>query len=49
MIQDNLLLNRLNHESIIKVKGIYKVKRFDFDYIMEYEDSYDLNYIITKP
>jgi serine/threonine protein kinase len=44
-----LLLNNLNHENIIKVKDFYKVKTGDFVSIMEYQDSYDLHKIVTKP
>ena len=49
IIQETLLLNSLNHENIIKVIDFFKVKNGDFISIMEYQDSYDLHKIVTKP
>ena len=46
---ETLLLSRLNHQNIIKVIDFYKGKGGDFVSIMEYQDSYDLHEIVTKP
>ncbi len=49
IIQETLLLNKLNHENIIKVVDFYKVDGGDFVSVMEYRDSHDLHKIVTKP
>jgi len=48
IIQETLLLKKLNHENIIKVKDFYRVISGDFISIMEYRDGYDLHKIVTK-
>ena len=46
IIQETFLLNKLNHENIIKVKDFYKVIDGKFISIMEYRDGYDLYNIV---
>jgi len=49
IIQETLLLSKLNHENIIKVVDFYKVDGGDFVSVMEYRDSLDLHKIVTQP
>ena len=49
IIQETLLLSKLNHENIIKVVDFYKVDGGDFVSVMEYRDSLDLHKIATQP
>jgi len=46
IIQETLLLNKLQHENIIKVKDFFKLIDGKFISIMEYRDGYDLNKIL---
>lgn len=47
IIQETLFLSYLNHENIIKIKDFYKVKTGSFVSIIEYQECYDLNKIVT--
>ena len=49
IIQETLLLSKLDHENIIKVVDFYKVNGGPFVSVMEYRNSYDLHKIVTKP
>ena len=43
------MLSSFDHKNIIKIIDFYKVKNGKFIYIMEYQDSYDLDKIVNDP
>ena len=49
VVRESVLLYSLNHENIIKVKDFYKVESGKFISIMEYQDCYNLQEIVTDP